>query len=94
MIYTRKYTGILTGMADTTKTGKRNLTLALDLPLHADLKAAAKAQGVSMNRYVEHLVQADLARQAVRALNAARAGSGRPGGLHQAATENGELRAA
>jgi hypothetical protein len=74
---------------------KKNLTLALDPSLMADLKAAADGDGISQSRYVENLVQADLARRAMRTLNTVRPLSlGHLDDLRQAGDTDREQRAA
>jgi hypothetical protein len=70
---------------------KKNVTIALDAPLAARLKDVAGEEGASITSYVERLVRAELARRAVRTLNAARAA---PGDLREAADEDRERRAA
>lgn len=87
VFHTGNGTGIVTGMATT----KTNVTIALDTPLAARLRAAAGEDGASVTGYVEKLVRAELARRAVRTLNAARPV---PEDLREAADDDWERRVA
>jgi hypothetical protein len=70
---------------------KTNVTIALDSPVAARLKAVATGRGTSITGLLEKLVRAELARDAVRTLSAARPV---PEDLREAADEDWERRVA
>lgn len=70
---------------------KTNVTITLDQPVARRLRVVANSRGTSVSSLLERLVRAELARDAVRTLNAARPV---PEDLREAAAEDWERRAA